>query len=244
MDYSSFQGLHDMLKDGIIEYIQGNESSPNNSGNKSFFIQHGDISTEIHLACALRYFAGRSYLDITMSHAIGVTDFYLSIWAIVDAMNRCPLLQFQFPTTISECQTISTEFSSRSKAGFNNCIGCIDGLLIWLEKPSQKQCEQVGVDSGKFYCGFRVNLGSIFKEFLMLDDDLHIFPYNIPLLHLIIYHLQCHLYMVISLMKIPVFQVVIVYMVIMPMSTTHTWQFHIPVLPLDQKMPTITSILR
>ena len=138
-----FRAYMTLLKDGIIEYIQGNESSPNNSGNKSFFIQHGDISTEIHLACALRYFAGGSYLDITMSHVIGVTDFYLSIWAIVDAMNRCPLLQFQFPTTISECQTISTEFSSRSKAGFNNCIGCIDGLLIWLEKPSQNNANKL-----------------------------------------------------------------------------------------------------
>ena len=30
-------------------------------------------------------FAGGSYLNITMSHAVGVTDFYLSIWAVVDA---------------------------------------------------------------------------------------------------------------------------------------------------------------
>ena len=163
MDYSSFQGLHDMLKDGIIEYIQGNESSPNNSGNKSFFIQNGDISTEIHLACALCYFAGGSYLNITMSHAIWVTDFYLSIWAIVDATNRCPSLQFQFPTTISECQAISTEFSSQSKAGFNKCIGCIDGLLICLEKLLKKQCEQVGVDSDKFYCGHKGKFGLNFQ---------------------------------------------------------------------------------
>ena len=90
----------------------------------------------------------------------------------------------------------------------------------------------------------RVNLCSIFKAFVMLDDNLHIFPYNILLLHLIIYHLRHHLYMAISRMKIPVYQVVIVYMVIMPMSMTHTWQFHIPVLRLDQKMPTITFILR
>ena len=56
MDYSSFQGLHDLLKDGIVEYIQGNGSSPNNSGNNTFFIHNGNISTEIHLACALHYF--------------------------------------------------------------------------------------------------------------------------------------------------------------------------------------------
>ena len=153
MDYASFQHLHDLLKDGIVQYIQASNSSPNYSQNQSFFVCNGNITTEIHLACALRYFAGGSYLNITMSHAIGVTDFYLSIWAIVDATNRCPSLNFLFPTTESECQAISTKFSARSKAGFTNCIGCIDGLLIWLEKPSKKQCKQVGVDTGKFYCG-------------------------------------------------------------------------------------------
>ena len=98
-----------------------------------------------------------------MSHAIGVTGFYLSVWAIVDATNRCPSLNFQFPTTESECQAISTEFAVRSKAGFTNCIGCIDGLLIWLEKPSKKQCEQVGVDTGKFYCGRKGKFGLNFQ---------------------------------------------------------------------------------
>ena len=94
-----------------------------------------------------------------MSHAIGVTDFYLSIWAVVDATNQCSSLKFKFPTTISECQVISSEFSARSKAGFNNCIRCIDGLLIWLEKLSKKECEQVGVDTGKFYCSRKGKFG-------------------------------------------------------------------------------------
>ena len=71
---------------------------------------------------------------------------------MVHATNKCSILEFQFPSTLAECQTISTEFSSRSKAGFTNCIGCIDGLLIWLEKPLKEQCNEVGVDSGKFLC--------------------------------------------------------------------------------------------
>ena len=135
MDYAAFQRLHELLNDGIVQYIRRSDSSLNYSQNQCFFVRNGNITTEICLACALRYFAGGSYLDITMSHAIGVTDFYLSVWAIVDATNRCPSLNFQFPTTESECQAISTKFSARSKAGFTNSIGCIDGLLIWLEKP-------------------------------------------------------------------------------------------------------------
>ena len=163
MDYASFQCLHELLKDGILHYIRRSDSSQNYSPNPSFFVRNGNITTEIRLACALCYFAGGSYLDITMSHAIGVNDFYHSVWAIVDAMNRCPSLNFQFPTTESECQAISTEFTARSKAGFTNCIGCIDGLLIWLEKPSKKQCGQVGVDTGKFYCGRKGKFGLNFQ---------------------------------------------------------------------------------
>ena len=163
MDCASFQRLHELLKDGILHYIRRSDSSQNYSPNPSFFVRNRNITTEIRLACTLCYFAGGSYLNITMSHAIGVTDFYLSVWAIVDATNRCPSLHFQFPTTESECQAISTELAARSKAGFTNCIGCIDGLLIWPEKPSKKQCQQVGVDTGKFYCGRKGKFGLNFQ---------------------------------------------------------------------------------
>ena len=118
-------------------------------------MRNGRITTEIHLACALRYFAGGSYLDITVSHGIGKTDLYCSIWAVVHATNVCTMLQFSFPTTLSECKSISNEFSHRCKAGFSNCIGCIDGMLVWTEKPSRKQCMEVGVDDGKIYCGWK-----------------------------------------------------------------------------------------
>ena len=103
----------------------------------------------------MRYFAGGSYLDITISHGIGKTDVYHSIWAVVHATNRCPGLQFQFPATRVECQEIAADFTLRSKDGLDNCVGCIDGMLLWIEKPFLKECEKVGVDSGKFYCTWK-----------------------------------------------------------------------------------------
>ena len=99
---------------------------------------------------ALRYFAGGSHLDITISHGIGKTDVYHSVWAVVHANDRCPRLQFQFLTTVAECKDLAADFTFRSKAGFDNCVGYIDGMLLWMEKPFLKECEKVGVDSGKF----------------------------------------------------------------------------------------------
>ena len=93
-------------------------------------MRNGWITTEIHLACALRYFAGGSYLDITLSHGIGKTDLYCSIWAVIHATNAWTTLQFSFPTMSAECESIASEFSHRSKAGFCNCIGCINGMLV------------------------------------------------------------------------------------------------------------------
>ena len=63
---------------------------------------------------------------------------------------NAPSLQFKFPTTVTECKEVAEEFTFRSQAGFNNCVGCIDGMLVWTEKPLSTQCDKVRVDSGKF----------------------------------------------------------------------------------------------
>jgi hypothetical protein len=38
-----------------------------------------------------------------------------------------------------------------SRAGFKCCAGAIDGILIWIHKPSQKDYMDNGCDEGKFY---------------------------------------------------------------------------------------------
>ena len=55
--------------------------------------------------------------------------------------------------TQEQCKQVAEGFAFRSKAGFNNCIECIDGMLLWMEKPNANECQKVGVDSGKFFCG-------------------------------------------------------------------------------------------
>ena len=136
MNYEGFMVLHDILKQGIQEYITNNNNqtdfSPSSSINQSysFCIPNGEISTEICLATALRYFAGGSYLDISISHGISKTDIYRSVWAVVHATNMSTSLQFRFPTTSEECKSMAYDFTFRSKAGFDNCVGCINGMLL------------------------------------------------------------------------------------------------------------------
>ena len=108
MDYDVLMSLHELLKPGIDKYVCRN----NNSNNDECFCRHnGAISSEIHLAVALWYFAGGSYLDITISHGIGKTDVYRSVLAVVHATNNSTKLQFQFPTTVEECTELALEFT-------------------------------------------------------------------------------------------------------------------------------------
>ena len=90
MDYEAFMRLHELLKEGIKEYVSSINNQINDTTRHdlpSFHVHNGEIRSEICLAVSLRYFAGGSYLDITISHGIGKTDVYRSIWAVVHATN-------------------------------------------------------------------------------------------------------------------------------------------------------------
>ena len=115
MDYTVFHHLHELLKNGISEYIQKDQSRHSNGG-KCFHYRNGEITTEIHLACALQFFAGGSYLDITISHGIGKTNVYRSVWAVVHATNSCKELEFHFTMTQEQCKQVAEGFAVRSKA--------------------------------------------------------------------------------------------------------------------------------
>ena len=99
MDYEGLMVLHDILKQGIQDYITNNNNrtdySPSSVNQSySFYIPNGEISREICLSTALRYSAGGSYLDISISHGISKTDVYRSVWAVVHATNISTSLQF------------------------------------------------------------------------------------------------------------------------------------------------------
>ncbi len=47
----------------------------------------------------------------------------------------------------------------KSDADFDTCVGCIDGLLIWMHLPSLKESGIVRVGQTKFYCGRKHKFG-------------------------------------------------------------------------------------
>jgi len=147
MNYTAFNNLLMILLPHLI------------LGSGRTWAPNGVIPPELRLALALRYFAGGSALDIMISHHMLHTEVYNSVWMVVDAVNATQSFDIEYPKSHRHQQRIARDFISCSKAGFSNCAGCIDGLLIWMEKPSEMDCKESGVDCGKFYCGRKGKFG-------------------------------------------------------------------------------------
>jgi hypothetical protein len=50
-----------------------------------------------------------------------------------------PQLTIRFPDSHDERSQIAKEFQAKSQAGFSNCFGAIDGVIVWIHsKPSKK----------------------------------------------------------------------------------------------------------
>ena len=50
-------------------------------------------------------------------------------------------------------------FRDASKVKFDCCAGAIDGILIWMHKPSSKEAKNAGVGQKKFLCGQKHKFG-------------------------------------------------------------------------------------
>ena len=163
MDYQGFMNLHDLLKDRIREYIRNNnnqadQSTPSNNKNEqtSFHIPNGAISTQICLAAALRFFTGGSYLDMALEKQM-CTDWFGQLFMQQTYQQHCNFNFQQHWNNVNLWQQIS--HSEAKVALIIIVLDAIDGMLLWTEKPYLTECQKVGVDSGKFYCGRKGKYG-------------------------------------------------------------------------------------
>jgi hypothetical protein len=148
MSFTSFCDLHSILHTSILSRASPH---PHTGGLPR-------ICTKIRLAAAIRFFAGGSVWDIMISHGMSRTETYDSVWMIVNAVNnQLPVLVY--PASKEVQSTIASGFVGRSECRFDNCAGCIDGMLLWVERPSQASCVSAGVGANKFFCGRKHKFG-------------------------------------------------------------------------------------
>ncbi len=163
MSYESFLRLHDLLEVRIKEAaakIRGYTPKDFHGENWSAPpISNGTISTSVRLGVAKRYFAGGSPYDIMSKFGVSHTSVFESVWMVVEAVNKLPAMNIEYPSDIEEQMMIARGFCNASKVKFDCCAGAIDGILIWMHKPSLKEAEAAGVGQKKFLCGHKNKFG-------------------------------------------------------------------------------------
>lgn len=105
--------------------------SPSISTDSRFCNKQFDpIDPRIRLSAALRFFAGGQVHDIKLVHQISNTEFYKSIWLVVDAVNKKLKLDVNF-RNVNVLRNLEKGFRSKSKKQvFAGVVGAIDGLLV------------------------------------------------------------------------------------------------------------------
>ncbi len=113
-------------------------------------------SLPIRLGCALCYFAGGSLYDIMVKFGICYHDVLASVWIVVHAVNEFTEFHILYPSSFATQERIARSFKKASSVHFDNCAGAIEGILIWMLKPSAEEAERAGVGQKKFFCGRKV----------------------------------------------------------------------------------------
>jgi hypothetical protein len=138
----------------LFDLLQPNLTQPKIKG----LPPNGIISLETRLAMALRWCAGGCKYDIATTHGVHPDEVYKSLWMLVDAVHATGVLDIKFPTSHIEQEQLAIEFKAKSGCGFWNCVGAIDGMLVWTNKPAEKS-DDMGVGPLKFFNGRKKKYG-------------------------------------------------------------------------------------
>jgi hypothetical protein len=124
--------------------------------------------------------AGGAPLDIALVHGVSHCEEFKCICQVIDAINNEPQLGINFPQSHLDQLFIAKQFQAKSRADFTNCVGAIDEMLVWIQKPALLQVKKTGCGEPKFFCGRKKNMGSICRLRVMLIDGPLMYIYTIP----------------------------------------------------------------
>jgi hypothetical protein len=80
-------------------------------------------------------------------------DVLASVWIVVHNMNTFQAFQIHYPSSVVEQEKNARGFKSASTVGFDNCAGAVDGVLIWMLKPTAQEAEKAGARQKKIFIG-------------------------------------------------------------------------------------------
>ena len=120
---------------------------------------NGNITHLHRLSMALRYCAGGDPTDIADIHGVKDDEVLNSLWDVVDAIHQSPELDIKFPETEADQRRVAEGFRRKSQIDIDCCVGAVDGILIWIHKPSSEDEKVIRIGPKKFFCGRKKKFG-------------------------------------------------------------------------------------
>ena len=157
MPENDFWFLCALLREHMGEPAFPSETSTKKHRNGA---RNGIIRCTTRVSAALRYMAGGSVYDIAVVHGISITQVYESVWTVVEAINKCEELSFEFPTTHEEQRKLAKGFQELSDADFDICVWeLLMGYLFGLSSQVVLTVRGLCVDRRSSFAVERRNLG-------------------------------------------------------------------------------------
>jgi DDE superfamily endonuclease len=125
MDFISYRKLVDLIR----EDLQVNELRSMASTGQA------PITPEMAVHCALSWLKGGRYQDIRSDCGMSKPTFFVKIWQVFDAINRCKALDFQLP------QTANAKFHENHPALRGLQASFMDGWQCFINTPSVSDVE-------------------------------------------------------------------------------------------------------
>ena len=96
----------------------------------------GLITVKLRLSMALRYMAGGHYYDIADLHGVSPEEVHKSVRLVARAISKHYSTKLRFPYKDQEAlQDLSDGFFKAGGETLPGCVGCVDGIVIPIEKP-------------------------------------------------------------------------------------------------------------
>ena len=137
MEKQSFYRLHGLLREDLEKKF-----FPTSWGGRDIRDSPYLILTEMRLSLAIRFFAGADPYDLMITHGVSYISVFYAVWGVVDVINNSPHFNITFPSH-QEQKKIARGFKQMSGANFDTVIGAIDGILIWIIKPSKREANTI-----------------------------------------------------------------------------------------------------
>ena len=162
MDPRLFRRKYRMIKTSfytLLDILDPYLPSTGEDRAKPGSVPNGPITKSSRLSMALRYCAGGDPADIADHHGVKTDEVLKSVWAVVDAIHKAPQLNIVFPQSPEEQDNVAQGFKAKSDLDIDVCAGAIDGILIWIHKPSKNDAKAIQFGPAKFFCGRKKKFG-------------------------------------------------------------------------------------